>query len=93
MPREKTVGRRVFTSRNFRWLRGVSFELNYVGGDSAKGYVGRSPVGLGNVILEEQTVNVATDVRYPAIMDGLIGLGVGKGIRGMPTSSISSPLC
>lgn len=83
VPREKIAGRQVFTSRNFRRIPGLSFELNYVGGDSAQGYVGRSGVGIGNVLLEGQTVNVATWMRNPAIMDGLIGLGVGKGVDGV----------
>ena len=83
VPPQKTKGRSIFLGRDFRRIKGVRFELNYIGGDSATGFVGRSPIGFGDLILEEQTVNVATDVRYPAIMDGLVGLGTGKGIAGM----------
>ena len=83
VPRQKTIGRSTFKGRDFERIDGVRFELNYVGGDSAIGFVGRSPIGFGGLTLEKQTVNVATDVRYSAIMDGLVGLGTGKGIAGM----------
>ncbi|KAI9751820.1 MAG: hypothetical protein M1815_000899 [Lichina confinis] len=82
VPRQKTIGRSTFKGRDFERIDGVRFELNYVGGDSAIGFVGRSPIGFGGLTLEKQTVNVATDVRYSAIMDGLVGLGTGKGIAG-----------
>ena len=86
MPREKRYGRRIFNpdTRRFRIVPGLNFKLEYVNGDIATGYVGTSTVNLGGVVLERQTVNVATDVGFESSMDGLIGLSAGKGISGTP---------
>lgn len=75
---EKTQGRTIFNRRNFRELPDVNFRLEYQGGDWATGNSGLSPVGIGGVLLPNEMINVATDVRNPQLADGLIGMSVGR---------------
>lgn len=48
-----------------------------------------SQVGIGGVLLPNEMINVATDVRNPQLADGLIGMSVGRVLVGMKPLSDS----
>lgn len=79
---EKVEGRTVFKSRLFRELPDVEFRLEYQGGDWATGKSGLSQVGVGGVVLPNEMINVAKDVRNPQLADGLIGMSIGRLLAG-----------
>ena len=82
VPSDKVNGQTVFSTDNFDKIANAKFKLAYQGGDSATGDVGTTSMGIGNILLPDMTLDVASFVQYPALTDGLIGLSVGKMVSG-----------
>lgn len=69
-------------SPTFKMIQGASFSISYGDGSGAAGNVGTDTVSIGGVTVENQAVEMATDVSQSFIQDtannGLVGLAFSK---------------
>ncbi|KAL9046630.1 MAG: hypothetical protein Q9214_000582 [Letrouitia sp. 1 TL-2023] len=82
LERSETLGHTPFDpskSTTFRTLNGASFSISYGDSSKAQGTVGFDTVDIGGAKVEQQAIELATDVTDSFIQDvdsdGLVGLG------------------